>query len=81
MAGEDGEYFLKPLGFMNNGEEGVIKEVVGGIGIKKKLIGMGMVKGKILRMIQNDTCGPVIITLGETRLALGRGMAQKVLVE
>jgi ferrous iron transport protein A len=42
---------------------------------------MGMTKGKSLRMIQNNACGPVIVALGETRLALGRGMALKVLVE
>lgn len=66
---------MKPLGFLANGEEGTIKEVVGGAGVREKLTGMDMRKGKILRMIQNNACGPVIIALGETRLALGRGMA------
>ncbi|MCL6447073.1 MAG: ferrous iron transport protein A [Armatimonadetes bacterium] len=72
---------MKPLGFLAPGEAGVIKEVAGGIGIRERLRGMGVTKGKALRMIQNNACGPVIVALGETRLALGRGMAQKVLVE
>ena len=72
---------MKPLGFLADGEEGVIKEVAGGVGLKEKLRGMGVTKGKALRMIQNNTCGPVIVALGEARLALGRGMAQRVLVE
>lgn len=72
---------MKPLGFLAPGEAGVIKEVAGGIGISERLRGMGVTKGKALRMIQNNACGPVIVALGETRLALGRGMAQKVLVE
>jgi len=72
---------MKPLSFLTNGEEGIIKEVRGGIGIRGKLMGMGMVKGKTLRMVKNDARGPVIVALEETRLALGRGMAQKVLVE
>ena len=72
---------MKPLGFLAPGEEGVIKEIAGGTGINERLRGMGMTKGKSLRMIQNNACGPVIVALGETRLALGRGMALKVLVE
>lgn len=72
---------MKPLGFLAAGEAGVIKEVAGGIGIREKLRGMGMTRGTALRMIQNNACGPVIVALGEARLALGRGMAQKVLVE
>ncbi len=72
---------MKPLGFLAPGEAGVIKEVAGGIRIKEKLRDMGMTKGKTLRMIQNNACGPVIVALEEARLALGRGMAQKVLVE
>lgn len=72
---------LKPLGFLADGEEAVIKEIAGGIGIREKLRGMGMGKGRILRMVQNNACGPVIVALGEARLVLGRGMTQRVLVE
>ena len=40
---------------------------------------MGMNTGSIIQMVKNDT-GALIVKIGETRLVLGRGMAQKVLV-
>lgn len=57
-----------------------INNVSGGENICKKLMEMGLNKGSIIRMIRNDV-GPLIIKVGETRLVLGRGMAQKVMVK
>jgi len=42
---------------------------------------MGLLPGVILRVVTNDTCGPFIVALGDTRLALGRGMAHRIMVE
>ncbi|WP_084327238.1 FeoA domain-containing protein [Desulfofundulus thermocisternus] len=32
-------------------------------------------------MVQNNGIGPVIVALGEGRLALGRGMVQRIFVD
>lgn len=72
---------MEPLGYIQPNQERVITEIIGGYGLREKLTGMGLVKGKVVRMIQNDGYGPVIIAIGETRLGLGRGMAQKIMVE
>lgn len=54
-------------------------EVAGGVGMRTRLAGMGVVPGARLRVLGNDG-GPLLILCGETRLALGRGMAHRVLV-
>jgi ferrous iron transport protein A len=41
---------------------------------------MGLFKGEEIKVVQN-TKGPILIAKGSLRLALGRGMAQKVFVE
>jgi len=72
-----------PLAFLPAGRCAVVKEVVGGFGFRRRLAEMGLVKGAVVRVIRNDRNdrGPLIIALGESRLALGFGMAQKVIVQ
>jgi len=53
--------------------------VQGGRELRSRLADMGLVPGTELRVIRN-TGGPFIIAVKESRLALGRGMAQKILV-
>jgi Fe2+ transport system protein FeoA len=42
---------------------------------------MGVVPGAVLEILRQNGRGPVLIALGESRLALGRGIAEKILVE
>ncbi|MGI9861302.1 ferrous iron transport protein A [Moorella naiadis] len=76
---------LLPLEFLNTGREAVIKEVAGGMTLRHRLTELGMVRGKTIRIIRNDNFGPIIISLGNDsgsgRLAIGRGMAHKIMVE
>lgn len=72
---------MKPLGFMAPGESGVVRHVVGGVALREKLTALGIVRGKAIRMVRNDGVGPVIVAVGEGRLALGRGMVQRILVD
>ena len=69
-----------PLGFLTVGQEAMVMDIIGGPGLRKRLIELGFSKGAIVRVIQNDR-GPLIIALGEARVALGYGMAQKVIVK
>lgn len=41
---------------------------------------MGMFEGEALEMLRNGRSGPLLVKLGQVRIALGRGMAEKVLV-
>ena len=68
-----------PLNFIGLGKFAEINSVRGGEAICRKIMEMGMNKGAIIKIMKNDS-GPLIVNVGETRLVIGRGMAQKVMV-
>jgi len=56
--------------------------IYGGRGIRQRLADLGLTPGTILRVMQADSWGPLIVAFkDDTRLALGRGMAHKMMVE
>jgi len=64
------------------GEKAVFKEVLGGWGIKNKLEAMGITPGVVITKISAQLMrGPVVIKAGETELAIGFGMAKRMIVE
>lgn len=71
---------LIPLESAKNGEKVLIKEIIGGRKFKSRLAEMGFRAGDILEIISNDYQGRLIVGHGCTRIALGRGMAQKMIV-
>jgi ferrous iron transport protein A len=64
---------------LRKGETACIKEIVGGRTAKGKLNDLGFVSGKTVK-IQSSSGGPLIVALGDNRVAIGRGMAHKVIV-
>ena len=68
-----------PLNAIGIGKSVEINRLEGGELMCKKLMEMGMNTGAIIEIVKNDI-GALIIKVGETRLVLGRGMAQKVIV-
>lgn len=72
---------LRPLALVAPGEEVTLVDIRGGMGIKRRLVSMGLGPGIRVRLLQNAGRGPVLVMRGDTRLALGRGMAHKVLVQ
>lgn len=69
-----------PLTFANTGIDVKIGKIIGGENICKKLKEMGFVDGTKLKIMRNDK-GPIIVKIGESRIILGRGMANKIMVE
>jgi len=72
---------LVPLTTLSTGEVGVVQELVGGLGLRSRLATLGFIPGARLTMIQNFGHGPLIVNIRDTRIALGRGEAMKVLVK
>jgi len=58
-----------------------IVEVNHGYKFKKKLSEMGLYPNSTVELIKNDICGPLIVDVKGSRLIIGRGQAQKILVE
>lgn len=71
---------LVPLSVLEVGESAVLAQVLGGKGLKRRLMSMGLNPGVVVRMVQNTMFGPIILGILDTRLALGRAMAQQIFV-
>jgi ferrous iron transport protein A len=69
------------LGAVRAGELVHIRQVQGGRTLLSRLASLGFTPGAPLRVIQNFGRGPIIVALRDTRVALGRGEASKILVE
>lgn len=55
--------------------------IEGGHKIRKRLAELGLNPGCMLRVVQRHSGGPMILAVKEdTRMAIGRGMAHKILV-
>lgn len=71
-----------PLTFAARGEVVTLTEVRAGNRLKKRLGELGLNIGMRVRVVQDDHNGPVILAVtNDSRLAVGRGMAQKIMVQ
>lgn len=79
---------MAPLGILSIGERGEILEIHGGRGTpaagKSRLLchveEIGLRVGKVVEMLNNEGKGSLLVKVDESRIALGRGMAMKVMV-
>lgn len=69
-----------PLSFVDIGDKVVIYKISGGDNFSKKMMEMGFNRGAEIIIVSNNN-GPIIVRVGESRVALGRGMAQKIMVK
>jgi len=60
------------------GETARIVAIEGGWGLRQKLFLRGLIEGKMVRVISNY--GPVTVEVDRNVVAIGRGMAQKIIV-
>lgn len=70
----------KELVTLKKGEEGRVKFIDAGRCATRRLYEMGLNIGAPIKIIKNDT-GPIIVSLAGNKIALGRGLAEKVLLE
>ena len=71
---------MTPLTFVSPGQEVTLIDILGGRGIRSKLYSMGLIPGVKLTVL-GKRGGPIMIAVNDTRLALGFGMAKKIMVE
>ncbi|MBW2000770.1 MAG: transcriptional repressor [Deltaproteobacteria bacterium] len=71
---------VMPLAMAKPGERVVVNDIMGGREARSRLATMGIRPGDSLEVINNNGMGRLIVGHGNTRLALGRGIAQKILV-
>jgi len=70
----------KKLSEMVYGEEGIVKSIEGNL--RNKVAGMGIRVGKKLKMATKQPIkGPVVVTVDQSSISLGLGIADKIIVE
>ena len=52
-----------------------------GFGVLSRLLDLGLTKGCVFEVVQASSRGPVLIEIRGTRIALGHGLASKILIE
>ena len=73
---------LVTLRQMGAGQSGKVAEIQGGQGLINRLNALGIRPGKRITKVSSMLMqGPVTIQSGSTRMAVGFGMAQKIIVE
>jgi ferrous iron transport protein A len=69
------------LSDLRKGQVARIERMQGGHQFLSRLASLGFTPGVHLTVVQNFGHGPIIVTLRDTRVALGRGEARKIVVE
>ncbi|MFA7328099.1 MAG: fused ferrous iron transport protein A/B [Candidatus Ratteibacteria bacterium] len=70
------------LSELRSGEQGIIKELQGGHGLRRKLESLGIRAGKTVRKIsEHGSGGPVVLEIDGSKSAIGYGMARRIIVE
>jgi len=79
---------MVPLGLLSSGEKAEILEIRTNKGycqgIKNELCQvehMGLRPGRVIEMLNNEGHGPILLKLDESRIAIGRGIAMKIIVK
>lgn len=70
------------LAEIQTGEVKRVKAVLGGRGIQNNIRSMGIREGKVLRVVTRQPMrGPIIVEIDGMKIAIGRGMAKKILLD
>jgi len=72
---------VMPLDLARPGERLVIKQISGGAGARMRLLTMGLRIGDPIEVITNQNNGQIVIAADFKRYALGRGLAEKIMVK
>ena len=71
---------IMPLAVVSPGNKVRIISIVGGRGVREHLFNIGLDVGTEIEVLRQGAPGPFLIAFKETRLAIGHGVAQKIMV-
>ena len=71
---------IVPLSTLMEGQEGRVVAIKCGRGCTARLMAMGIVPGKKVR-VAGRRCGAVLVSVNGTKFVIGRGLAMKVAVD
>ncbi|MBS3815848.1 MAG: ferrous iron transport protein A [Hadesarchaea archaeon] len=71
----------KRLNDLDAGVRAKVSRIEGGRGFQRRLRTRGIREGKTITVVTRQPRGPIVVRVGGTQLTMGRGMANKVVVE
>jgi ferrous iron transport protein A len=71
---------IKPLSKIRSGEKATIVAIEAGRGLNNRLASMGLVSDVEITVVSNSHPGPFVINVKGSKVMLGRGMANKIMV-
>ncbi len=60
--------------------EVILVNIIGGHAMRRRLTDMGLIERVRFKVFQSHPSGPCVLILNKTRLVIGKGMAQKIIV-
>lgn len=70
----------KTLSEIEEGARVTVVAIQGGRGIRRRLTTMGLMPGAKITVMLNGGRGPFVVSVKNSRMALGRGVADKIMV-
>ena len=71
---------MMPLSFLRKGQVGKVTNIVGNNEIKDHLKDLGFVLGADISVV-NELAGNIIVNVKESRVAIDRNLANKIMVD
>jgi DtxR family Mn-dependent transcriptional regulator len=69
-----------PISELKAGESGIVKSYAGGRGMLGRCLSMGFTPGSPVRMIENYGKGPILVSVCNSEVAVGREIAGRIMV-
>ena len=70
----------RPLSQVKSGTTVTLVGIDAGRGLNNRLASMGLVANTRIKVVSNNHPGPFVISVKDTKMVLGRGMAAKIMV-
>jgi ferrous iron transport protein A len=71
---------IRPLSTIQAGQTVMFHSVAAGRELKNRLAAMGLVANTKMKVVNNSHPGPFVVSVKDTKIMLGRGMAAKIMV-
>ena len=71
---------MMPLAMLPENEEARVVEVRGGRGLVRRLSELGFTPGAKVKILFSNSPGPMLIDVKGSRIALGRGLLMRIIV-
>ena len=69
-----------PLSMVSEGDSVKLVEIKAGWGLVRRLTDMGLTPGTVIKVVNKQGAGPMLIEVRGSRLALGRGICHHIRV-